>query len=148
MTEVRIVNVAIARRNRNNRKKGRRTSHELADYLGGEDVEGMGWKWDVQGKGWRLQSKRDAVGRSPLTRAMLIDAIYPGDHLRGLFEVPPRARLTSGTVTMFLREWVGWHGWEVPNEASLSLAGEDPLVSMPLPVFRDWHIGIDAETAA
>ena len=139
-----IRDTALVRRNVNNRKRGKSTSAELAHYLGWQNVEGMNWKWDIQGKGGRIQSKRDATGRSGAVVVALIEAIPAGtDYLRGLYRVAPRQRLASGTVTVWLREWVDWHGWLMPPGATLSVATEVPLIEMPLPTFRDIHGGTE-----
>lgn len=126
----------IARRNRNNRKRGKGTSAELAKYLGWQNVEGMNWEWDVQGPGGRLQSKRDATARSSAEMARLILRIPSGDFLRGLFKVAPRQRLASGTVYLLLHEWVGERGWLLPPSVLVNAAGV-PLMILPLPAFRD-----------
>jgi hypothetical protein len=134
------VDPLIVRRNRGNKNRGKATSRELASYLGWQNVEGMLWPWDVQGPGGRLQSKRDARGRSRTMVLALIEAITPGDWLRGVFIVAPRQRLASGTVTLLLEEWVAWHGWKLPADAVLVNAGR-PLLSLPLATFRDWRAG-------
>lgn len=129
----------IAARNRRNRARGKSTSAELAKYLGGQNVEGMLWKHDVQGDGFRLQSKRDSIGRSPAMMARLIESIdYGKGWLRGLYLVTPGKRLTSGIVVVGLREWTEWHGWDLP-EGRLLHAGA-PLLVIALPVFRDVHV--------
>lgn len=136
--------IDIATRNRRNRARGKSTSAELARYLGGQNVEGMLWPWDVQGQGYRVQSKRDRTGRSPRMVRRLIEAITLGPEggVRAAYLVVPRVRLTSGRIFVLLSEWVDWHGWELP-EGSLAHAGT-PLLAMPLPVFRDLHVATPA----
>ena len=131
----------VVRRNRNNRARGKGTSKDLADYLGWQNVEGLNLPWDIQNNAGRLQSKRDLNARTANAALLLIDYIPAGDWLRGLFWVAPRARLTSGDVTMRLEEWVQWHSWLLPPNAVLlrSTTGV-PMVRMPLPVFRDTHV--------
>ncbi len=127
----------VIRRNRTNRQRGKSTSAELARYLGCQNVEGMNWKHDIQSPAFRLQSKRDATGRSAATVLALIEAITPGDYLRGLFRVAPRQRLASGTVALRYQEFVGWYGWSLPPEARLVNGAGTPLVELPLPLFRE-----------
>ncbi len=128
---------AIVRRNRTNRQRGKSTSAELARYLGCQNVEGMNWKWDIQSPAFRLQSKRDATGRSAATVLALIEAITPGDYLRGLYRVAPRQRLASGSVTALLREWVAERGWALPTEARLVNAAGTALLELGLAEFRE-----------
>lgn len=143
--DVKIVSLEASRRNRNNRKKGRRTSAELADYLSAQDVEQRGFKWDVQHPAFRLQSKRDGTARSAGMRRQIIEAIYPGDYLRGLYLVEPRQRLTSGTVTLLLEEWVAERGWFLPPGELLH--GGKPLLVLDLPHFRDLVVGLTGANA-
>lgn len=126
---------AVVRRNLRNRNRGKGTSRDLAAYLGWQNVEGMGWPWDIQANHGRIQSKRDQLGAGPARALRLIDAIPAGDWLRGLFHVAPGARLTSGTVTVLLAEWVSWYGWAVPTNAKAESAGTTWLLRLPLPVF-------------
>lgn len=141
-----IASLVSARRNRNNRKRGNRTSHELAVYLGGRNVEALKLPWDVEGLGYRLQSKRLADEPSLASVARYIRAIEaPADTLRGFYHVGARQRLASGTVWCLYPEWVAWHGWDFPAHAGLaSWVGRDEgavLIELPLPVFRDLHVG-------
>jgi hypothetical protein len=131
--------IDVTTRNRRNRARGKSTSAELAKYLGGQNVEGMLWPHDVQGQGYRIQSKRDMTGRSPGMVRRLIEAIEPGHGLRAAYLVVPRVRLTSGRVYVDLEEWVAWHGWELPASTRLLNAGT-PLLELPLPLFRDIHV--------
>lgn len=134
----------IARRNRNNRKRGKNTSRDLADYLGDDwqNVEGMGWPWDVQSPAARVQSKREALVRGPFALHALLAYMPAGHHLRLVYTVAPRARLTSGRVTALLKEWVEWYGWDLPANHRLSSATVDgqgvALVHMALPTFADY----------
>lgn len=127
----------VVRRNRRNRQRGKSTSNELAKYLGIQNVEGMNWPWDCQSNAVRLQSKRDQLARGPLAALRLIEYIPDGDFLRGLFWVAPRARLTSGSVTVLLKEWTDTYGWLLPA-GRLSLAAMTPLLTLPLPLFADY----------
>jgi hypothetical protein len=134
---------ARQRLNRTNRTRGKRTSHELADYLSGQDVETLGWPWDAQGYGWRLQSKRLAVSPGAGARIAYIEAIpFGAGYLRGFYHVGPRQRLASGTVTVSLREWVEWHGWDAPEGAVVWARAGAYLLLLPLPTFRDMHVSL------
>lgn len=63
-------------------------------YLGCQNVEGAGWKWDVQAATFRLQSKRDATGRSAAMVRDLIEAITAGAYrASSVLVLLPRARL-------------------------------------------------------
>lgn len=122
--------------------RGFRTSADLAAYLGGQNVDKLGWPWDVQGRGYRIQSKRLADRPSAAAMVRLIEAIpYRTDDLRAVYFVPARARLTSGLVVFGLREWVDQHGWEIPQDARPFHTAGHLLLEMPLPTFRDLHIG-------
>lgn len=137
--------IATVSRVRRASARGFRTSADLAKYLGGQNVDKLGWPWDVQGTGYRIQSKR--LADRPSLRAMvaLLEAIpFRNDTLRAVFYVPPRARLTSGLVICWLREWVDWHNWAVPQEARIVHGAAGTLLELPLPVFRDAHIGVAA----
>lgn len=134
--------IAIVSRVRRASLRGFRTSADLAKYLGGQNVDKLGWPWDVQGTGYRIQSKR--LAERPGHRAMvaLIEAIpFRNDALRAVFYVPPKARLTSGLVICGLKEWVEWHNWAIPQDARIAHGAAGPLVELPLPIFRDMHIG-------
>jgi hypothetical protein len=138
--------IDVTTRNRRNRARGKSTSAELAKYLGGQNVEGMLWPHDVQGQGYRIQSKRDTRGRSPFEIRRLIDAITGGGSwMRGVYLVVPRVRLTSGRIYVDFEEWVAWHGWDLPPGTRLLNAGT-PLLELPLPLFRDLHVNQE-ETA-
>lgn len=120
--------------------RGFRTSADLAAYLGGQNVDRLGWPWDVQGQGYRVQSKRDQVTRGHVAYARLIDAIpVGGDYLRGVYHVPPRKRLESGVVVVRAIEWMAWHGTPFPDLPGVRAGAY--LLEMPLPTFRDLHIG-------
>jgi hypothetical protein len=136
--EIPVVN-PLSKRNRNNRLRGKSTSAELAKYLGWQNVEAAGWKWDTQGPAGRIQSKRDLEQRGPVGIRRLIEPIAPGAWLRGAYLVVPRVRLTSGRVYVLLSEWVSWHGWELPPGTRVLNAGA-PLLELPLPLFRDIHV--------
>ena len=124
------------RTNRLNRNRGKGTSRDLAAYLGWQNVEGLLLPWDVQAGHGRIQSKRDLEGAGPTRCRRLIDAIPEGDYLRGVYHVAPGWRLTSGPVTLLLREWVNWYGWDVPYGAPAAFAGGDAwLLRLPLPLF-------------
>lgn len=131
------------RRTRNNRNRGKGTSKDLAEYLGGQNVESLNWPWDVQGRTWRIQSKRDQANRNARSLYALISAITAGDYLRAVYHVYPAKRLTSGLITCEMREWVAWHGWTVPTGSVLISADGAPLVVMTLPVFKDLHCAGD-----
>jgi hypothetical protein len=133
---------AQASRNNRARKRGFRTSHDLADYLHGRDVDKQGWPWDVTARGCRVQCKRLATRPSPAALVKLLEAIpYQINELRAVFYVEPGRRLTSGVIVAGLKEWTDWHGWTFPVGARLFLAGTDALIEMPLPAFADAHIG-------
>lgn len=131
------------RRNRKNRNRGKNTSRDLAQYLGPQwqNVEGMLWSWDVQSAACRIQSKRELRTYGPVAALTIIDAIPAGDYLRGLFHVSPSRRLTSGELTFRLQEWVAEYGWAMPMSARLAIAGDQVLISMPLPTFADYGRG-------
>jgi hypothetical protein len=132
---------AVARRNNRNRNRGRSTSRELAEYLGWQNVEAAGWPWDVQANHGRIQSKRDQTGAGPGRVRRLIEAIGPGDWIRGVYHVEPGRRLTSGSVSVLLREWQGRYGWEVPDgDVTVDIAGNEWLLRLPLPLFAK-HAG-------
>ena len=127
---------AIAKRNKRNRQRGNRTSASLAKYLGGRNVEALKEPWDVEGDGWRIQSKRLARAIGPAETLRLITAIPDGPWLRGLYHVGPRQRLASGTVFVLYIEWREWHGdldWTGPD------GDAQALLAIPLPLFRDIH---------
>lgn len=128
---------AVVRQNRQNRRRGNGTSAQLAEYLHIEDVERKKLPWDVQGSTLRLQSKRDLLKRGPVAAMALIVAIPRFDGLRGLFHVNPGQRLTSGSLTFVLEEWVSERGWTLPPYCALSIAVGTALVTMPLSVFAD-----------
>lgn len=128
------------RRTRNNRNRGKGTSRELAGYLGGQNVETLGWPWDIQDNLYRIQSKRDDRNRNPLSQHALILLIPAGDYLRALYHVWPGKRLTSGLITCEMQEWVAWHGWDVPPGTLMTIAHRTPLLTMSLPTFREVHV--------
>lgn len=128
---------AIVRRNRTARNRGNRTSHDLAAYLGIQNVEALKLPHDVQANHLRMQSKRQAVPLGPVAQLRLLEYIPSGDWLRALFIVAPRARLANGSVTVLLEEWTAERGWTLPEHARLAVAGVTALLSIPLPVFAD-----------
>lgn len=134
---------AKSRTNRNNRKRGNRTSHDLAAYLGGRDVEPLKLPWDVEARGCRIQSKRLADRPSRAAIEGLLDYIrrHGGAELPAYFDIRPAQRLTSGRIFVTYRDWVAWHGWPMPTGADLLTSGEALLV-LPLPIFRDLHVGL------
>ena len=133
---------AIVSRVRRASARGFRTSADLAAYLGGQNVDKLGWPWDVQGRGYRIQSKRLAVRPSAAALARLIEAIpVDAETIRAVFYVGPRARLTSGLVTVNLRDWADGHDWLIPQDARPFHTAGRLLLEMPLPTFRDIHIG-------
>ena len=133
---------AIVSRVRRASARGFRTSADLAAYLGGQNVDKLGWPWDVQGRGYRIQSKRLADRPSAAALARLIEAIpVDAETIRAVFYVGPRARLTSGLVTVNLRDWADWHDWLIPQDARPFHTAGRLLLEMPLPTFRDIHIG-------
>lgn len=122
--------------------RGFRTSADLAAYLGGQNVDKLGWPWDVQGRGYRIQSKRLADRPSARAFVAILEAIpYRADDLRAAYYVPPRARLASGLVIVSMPEWVDQHGWAIPPDARPFHGAGHLLLEMPLPTFRDLHIG-------
>ena len=129
----------VARRNRRNRQRGNRTSADLAAYLGGRNVEALKLPWDVEVPGARIQSKRLAVEPSRAAVRGFIDAIDASDALRAFYLVRPGQRLASGIVTVFLEEWVAWHGWSLPD-ATVQITAGTPLLTLGVDVFRDWHV--------
>lgn len=126
--------------NRRNKANGRRTSADLAAYLGGRNVELLGLPWDVEARGARIQSKREKTPLGFARAVRLLDYIGPGDHLAVLFWVGAGQRLTSGRTFALLADWVGEHGFTVPPEARVHNTGGRLLLELPLPVFRDHHI--------
>ena len=133
---------AVVSRVRRASARGFRTSADLAAYLGGQNVDKLGWPWDVQGRGYRIQSKRLADRPSAAALARLIEAIpVDAETIRAVFYVGPRARLTSGLVTVNLRDWADWHDWLIPQDARPFHTAGRLLLEMPLPTFRDIHIG-------
>lgn len=137
----RVKNPERIRLNRANKNRGKGTSRDLAAYLEAQNVEGMNWPWDVQHPAFRLQSKREARPHSLAAQFDLITRIPAGNFLRGLFYVAPRARLTSGIVTMLLEEWVAERGWFLPAGARLSNAAGAALLTLTLPEFADLCVG-------
>ena len=135
------VDPVVAKRNKRNRKRGNRTSADLAKYLGGWNVEGAQLPWDVETKGARIQSKREAANMTANRALGLLQYIDASQALRVLFHVAPRQRLASGTVYCLYREWVGWYGWTTPPHSWLVATKGEPLIAMPLPTFRDIHVG-------
>lgn len=122
--------------------RGFRTSADLAAYLGGQNVDKLGWPWDVQGRGYRIQSKRLADRPSANAMFQLIEAISTdAAMIAAVYYVAPRARLTSGVIVTMLRDWVDYHGWAIPQDARPFHSSGRLLLEMPLPTFRDLHIG-------
>ncbi|HEX5466701.1 MAG TPA: hypothetical protein VFW92_08530 [Candidatus Limnocylindrales bacterium] len=132
---------ARSRRGRTSRNRGNRTSRDLAAYLGGRNVEALKVPWDVEGPGYRIQSKRLADRPSASERARLLEAIdHRADDLRAVYIAAPRQRIASGTVSAYLADWVAWHGWDAPPGLSV-VRGSGWLLELSLSLFRDLHIG-------
>ena len=130
----------IADRNRRNRKRGNRTSHDLAAYLGGRNVEALKLPWDVEAAGARIQSKRLKARPSVAEIVKLVAYIDAGPSLRALYWVGAGQRVASGHVFVLLREWVGEHGWAGPSGASFLSAGEI-VIELPVALFREMRGG-------
>ncbi len=105
----------LVRRGRNSGKRGRRTSHDLAEYLGGVDVERKNLPWDVEACGARIQSKRLAVRPSLAHICQLIDYMSGDTSLRAVYYVGARQHLTSGSIFCLLEDWISEHGWKLPE---------------------------------
>lgn len=127
---------AASRTNRNNRKRGNRTSHDLAAYLGGRNVEALKEPWDVEACGARIQSKRLAQRPSLNAIVGLIEYIGIGPALRALYWVGAGQRVSSGCVFLLLPEFVGEHGWTPPDGAVVHV-GRAYILELPVSAFRD-----------
>ena len=132
----RLRNPAVSRTNRNNRKRGNRTSHDLAAYLGGRNVEALKLPHDVEACGARIQSKRLAQRPSLSAIVGLIEYIGVGPSLRALYWVGAGQRVSSGRVFMLLPELVGEHGWTPPDGAVVHV-GRAYILELPVSAFRD-----------
>jgi hypothetical protein len=129
-------NPTVSRTNRNNRKRGNRTSHDLAAYLGGRNVEALKEPWDVEACGARIQSKR-LVQRPSLNAIVgLIEYIDAGPALRALYWVGAGQRVSSGRIYVLLPELVGEHGWTPPDGAVVHV-GRAYVLEIPVAAFRD-----------
>ena len=130
---------AVVRRNRGNRQRGNRTSHDLAAYLGGRNVEALKLPWDVEAAGARIQSKRLKARPSLSAIVGLIEAIAtPADTLRALYWVGAGQRASSGRVYVLWPEWHAEHGWLGPDGAVVHVvAGRAFLLELPVAEFRD-----------
>ena len=131
---------AIVDRNRRNRRRGNRTSHDLAAYLGGRNVEALKEPWDVEACGARIQSKRLAQRPSLNAIVGLIEYIGVGPALRALYWVGAGQRVSSGRVFLLLPELVGEHGWTPPDGAVVHV-GRVYILELPVSAFRDLRGG-------
>ena len=127
----------IANRNKRNRRRGNRTSHDLAAYLGGRNVEALKEPWDVEACGARIQSKRLAQRPSVNAIVGLIEYIDAGPALRALYWVGAGQRVASGRIFVLLSEWVGEHGWAPVAGTAVIHAGRAYVLEMPVAAFRD-----------
>ena len=103
----------IARRNRNNRKRGTAAELDMAKMLGGRKVGPLGQPWDVEVPGYsRLQVKKLATMPSLNRVATLLDAIPPTPELRGVVvvEASGRGRKARSFVVFYADEYARWHG--------------------------------------
>ena len=134
-----VRNPVVSRTNRNNRKRGNRTSHDLAAYLGGRNVEALKLPWDVEACGARIQSKRLKVRPSIWEIVKLITYIDAGPNLRALYWVGAGQRVASGYIFVLLREWVAEHGWSSPASAVVITASPPTefVLELPVAAFRD-----------
>ena len=135
-----VRNPVVQRRNRGNRQRGNRTSHDLAAYLGGRNVEALKEPWDVEACGARIQSKRLAQRPSVNAIVGLIEYIGAGPALRALYWVGAGQRVASGRIYVLLPELVGEHGWTPPDGAVVHV-GRAYVLEMPVSVFRDLRGG-------
>ena len=129
-------NPAVSRRNRLNRNRGNRTSHDLAAYLGGRNVEALKLPHDVEACGARIQSKRLAQRPSLNAIVGLIEYIDAGPSLRALYWVGAGQRVSSGRVFLLLPELVGEHGWTPPDGAVVHV-GRAYILELPVSAFRE-----------
>ena len=127
---------AIVDRNRRNRRRGNRTSHDLAAYLGGRNVEALKLPHDVEACGARIQSKRLAQRPSLNAIVALIEYIDAGPSLRALYWVGAGQRVSSGRVFLLLPELVGEHGWTPPDGAVVHV-GRAYVLELPASAFRE-----------
>ena len=129
----------VQRRNRGNRQRGNRTSHDLAAYLGGRNVEALKEPWDVEACGARIQSKRLAQRPSVNAIVGLIEYIDAGPALRALYWVGAGQRVASGRIYVLFNEWVGEHGWDVDTVAAGAVVhvGRAYVLEMGVTAFRD-----------
>lgn len=128
----------FTRRNRNNRGRGKRTSADLARYLGPnwQNVEGMGWPWDVQSPAARIQCKREQATMTPGRALSLIEAIPEGPYLRAAYYIEPNRRIASGVVWLRLEDWVNEYGWALPS-GFVMVAGRTAMIRLPVETFRE-----------
>ena len=134
----RVRNPAVSRTNRNNRKRGNRTSLDLAVYLGGRNVEALKEPWDVEACGARIQSKRLAQRPSIAAIVGLIEYIDAGPALRALYWVGAGQRVASGRCYFLLEEWIGEHGWLAPETGAVVHVSRFAYVlELPVAAFRE-----------
>ena len=126
----------IANRNKRNRQRGNRTSHDLAAYLGGRNVEALKLPWDVEACGARIQSKRLAQRPSISAIVGLLEYLGTGPALRALYWVGAGQRVASGRIYVLLPEFVGEHGWTPPDGAVVHV-GRAYVLEGPVSVFRE-----------
>ena len=127
----------VSRTNRNNRKRGNRTSHDLAAYLSGRNVEALKLPWDVEACGARIQSKRLAQRPSISAIVGLIEYIGTGPALRALYWVGAGQRVSSGRIYVLWPEWHGEHGWLVSEGAGIHLSAKGLVLELPVAAFRE-----------
>ena len=127
----------IANRNKRNRRRGNRTSHDLAAYLSGRNVEALKLPHDVEACGARIQSKRLAQRPSISAIVGLIEYIGAGPALRALYWVGAGQRVSSGRIYVLLPEFVAEHGWTPPDGAVVHVGRFAYVLEMPVAAFRD-----------
>jgi hypothetical protein len=134
-----IENPTVSHINRNNRKRGNRTSHDLATYLVGRNVEALKEPWDVEACGARIQSKRLAQRPSIAAIVGLIEYI-PMDayKCRALYWVGAGQRVSSGRIFMLEEEWIDEYGWRAtPPDGAVVHVGRAYILELPVATFRE-----------
>ncbi len=129
----RAIDAGIARRGRNNRKRGGAAELAVANLIPGSRKMGpLGLPWDVEvGDYARLQVKKLAARPSANAIRKLIEAIPDtGDRLRGFVWVEAAGRGKRGQRVVWFTwdEFASWHGI---GEAS-AWDTRDNLVTLPL----------------
>lgn len=103
----------VARRNRNNSKRGGKAELDVARLVGGRKVGPLGLPWDVEIAGYaRLQSKKLDTWPSVNQILAWLAAIPAEPELRGvvILEAAGRGKRGRAVIVFDAAEWARWHG--------------------------------------